>query len=177
VNPSRAIHLRPLDDSTWNALTVSVWMNPQDGGDQRVFGRSWGNAADQIVWMMGKTDKPKYRVRTVTNRVDETQGATFTLNTWVHYAMTWQAGGAVSVYANGSLLHSKNLAGNTLYVNAAAPLLGNSPLYPADPRAFLGRLQEARIARVARHASWLTAEADNQRDPDAFHVLGVEQSF
>ncbi len=177
VNPSRAIHLRPLDDSTWNALTISVWMNPEDTGDQRVFGRTWGNGGADIVWLMGKTDKPKYRVRTVTNRVDENNGAAFPLNTWIHYAMVWQAAGAVSVYGNGMLLHNKNLAGDTLYVDDAEPIIGNSPLYPVDSRAFLGRIQEARVARVARTAAWLTAEADNQRDADAFHVVGVAQVF
>ncbi|PKN23501.1 MAG: hypothetical protein CVU65_14005 [Deltaproteobacteria bacterium HGW-Deltaproteobacteria-22] len=177
VNPSRAIHLRPVDDSAWNALTISVWMNPQDTADQRVFGRTWGNGPADIVWLLGKTDKPKYRLRTVTNRVDTTNGATFPLNTWIHYALVWQAAGAASVYGNGVLLHSTNVAGDTLYVDPVEPIIGNSPLYPTDPRAFLGRIQEARISRVARTAAWLTAEAGNQSDPDGFHVLGVEETF
>ncbi|MBU1535831.1 DUF2341 domain-containing protein [Myxococcota bacterium] len=177
VDPTCGIHLPVIDDSAWQGLTVQIWMNPQGTEDERVFGRTWGNGSDTIVWLLGKTDRPKYRLRTVSNVVNVTNGTPFTLNTWVHYSLVWMAGGPVSVFGNGTLLNSSTVMGSTLYVDGAAPLIGNSPLYPLDPRAFHGRLQEARISSVNRSPAWLAAEYNNQVDPPSFYTLGVEQTY
>jgi len=44
--------LRAIDDDSWTAMTVQVWINPDDNGDDRVFGKCWGTASNDETWLL-----------------------------------------------------------------------------------------------------------------------------
>ena len=42
---------------------------------------------------------------------------------------------------------------------------------------FNGRVDEVRIADIARTPEWIAAEFSNQNTPDAFYTLGAEEGL
>ena len=59
------IRLNAVEDSNWAAVTVQAWVNPDDFGDDRIFGKCWGTAIDDETWLMRKRDgKIGSRMRT-----------------------------------------------------------------------------------------------------------------
>ena len=53
-------------------------------------------------------------------------------------------------------------------------MLGRRAL--GDNRFFNGRIDEARIASVARSTAWMQTEYNNQSNPNGFFDVGVEES-
>ena len=42
TSPQNHIRLDAVSDAAWTAVTAQAWINPDDTGDDRVFGKSWG---------------------------------------------------------------------------------------------------------------------------------------
>ena len=62
------IRLDAVDDATWTGVTVEAWMNPDNTGDDRIFGKSWGTGTNNQTWLLRKTGSTSgARMRTNSN--------------------------------------------------------------------------------------------------------------
>ncbi|MGD8334159.1 MAG: PilC/PilY family type IV pilus protein [Desulfobacterales bacterium] len=172
------IRLDAIEDSTWSAVTVQAWINPNDFGDDRIFGKCWGTGSDDETWLMRKRDgKIGSRMRTNSALNTGFDLAGLGTGSWYLASVTWDASdNKLRVFLNGNELASTDLGGTTMYryPEVSQPTIGN---IPGGGRDYNGQLQEARVSKVARPACWLKTEYNNQNSPSTFYSIGAEEDM
>jgi hypothetical protein len=172
------IRLNAVEDSTWSAVTVQAWINPDDNGDDRIFGKCWGTGSDDQTWLLRQTG---YNVGTRMHTNSTYNGgfdmAGLSAGSWFLASVTWDSSDSMlRVYLNGNELGSTALNGTSLYTTppVSQPTIGN---IPGGGRNYNGQLQEARVSMVARSAGWLQTEYNNQISPSTFYNIGNEEGI
>lgn len=89
---------------------------------------------------------------------------------WVHLAMTYD-GSTVRTFKNGSPENSYAQATGPIDGTTEPLLMGLIPGY----NYFGGHLDEVRLSRVARSASWIRTAHNNQSSPTTFSTTGPEE--
>ncbi|MGD9089996.1 MAG: PilC/PilY family type IV pilus protein, partial [Desulfobacterales bacterium] len=170
------IRLDAVSDSTWSAVTVQAWINPDDNGDDRIFGKCWGTGSDDETWLLRQTG---YKIGTRMHTNSTYNGgfdmAGLSAGSWFLASVTWDSSDSMlRVYLNGIELGSTTLSGTSLYTTppVSQPTIGN---IPGGGRDYNGQLQEARVSMVARSAGWLQTEYNNQISPSTFYNIGNEE--
>ncbi len=156
------IRLDAVNDGTWTAVSVQCWASHSASSDMRIFAKTWGTAATDIVWQLG-TDTRRTKIRQKNDPLASagTYAGTTDLSTaWRLLSYTWDAGngGALRVYYDGVLETSATLSGDNLFDDATEPSIGN---VPNRSRGFVGNLQECRLASVAHSQDWFVTEYNN----------------
>ncbi len=175
TTPQNHIRLDAVSDAAWTAVTVQAWINADDTGDDRIFGKSWGTGSSDQTWLLRKnTANIGTRMRTNTTNNGGFDPFAYSTGTWYHAAITWDASDSqLRVYVNGVQRGNTTLNGATMYTAPLVnePTIGNTATVN---RGFDGQLQEARISDIARSVDWLLTEFNNQDDPSSFYSVGVE---
>jgi hypothetical protein len=172
------IRLDAVYDNTWTAVTVQLWINVDDTGDDRLFGKCWGTGSDDETWLMRKPNWEAIgtRMRTdVTYNGGYDHGVSNMVGNWHFATVTWDAADdQLRVYWDGVQQGQTTLDGSLLYQSPLVdePTLGN---IPGGGRDYNGQMQEARVSKIARSACWIGSEYNNQNDPGSFYALGLEQ--
>ena len=170
------IRLDAVSDSSWSAVTVQVWINPDDNGDDRIFGKCYGTGSSDQTWLLRQTG---YKIGTRMQTNSANNGgfdmAGLSAGNWFLASVTWDASdNKLRVFLNGNELSSTTLNGTTLYTSppVSQPTIGN---IPGGGRNYNGQLQEARVSKVARPACWFKTEYNNQVSPSTFYNIGNEE--
>ncbi len=170
------IRLDAVSDNSWSAVTVQAWINPDDNGDDRIFGKCYGTGSSDQTWLLRQTGyKIGTRMHTNTANNGGFDMAGLSAGSWFLASVTWDASdNMLRVYLNGNQLNSTTLSGTTLYTSppVSQPTIGN---IPGGGRNYNGQLQEARVSKVARSACWLKTEYNNQVSPSTFYNIGNEE--
>ncbi len=103
-------------------------------------------------------------------------------NKWIHFLITWDGtnlASGVSFYKNGQLLAhyaatETNGADNRISDAANNLYIGNDNL---QDRTFEGSIDEVRVSNVARSASWIKMEYNNESAPVEFVSHGLEENL
>ncbi len=181
------IRLQGINDDSWTAFTVQVWVNPDDTGDDRVFGKCWGTGADDETWLLRQTGGVIGSRTNVNNGGadndagidDDDNPIAYGTGTWYLAAYTWDASdNTVRVYLNGTEVQTGALAGSNLTLNNEPGETDNATIgnIPGGGRDFNGQLQEARVSDVARSANWLLTQYNIEDDPAGFiSAVGTEE--
>ncbi len=154
------IRLQTIDDDAWTAVTVQAWINPDDNGDDRLFGKCWGTGATDNTWLLRQTGGnlgTRMRTNSASNGGFDPGGG-LTTGAWQLATVTWDAVDTrLRVYLNGLQVGTAGLAGATMYNPAVSDnaTLGN---IPGGGRAYNGQMQEARVSDIARSANWLRTQ-------------------
>ena len=152
-----------LDFGTGN-FTIEMWERKEQSssgwsniGD---CGKWWSGASAGLnEWSLGTTvsggdDRPAFSVEIGTTPYSCTSPDAINLNTWNHLAGV-RDGTVIRIYVNG--VEKGTLADVSGAVNNAGRDL-HFGYFPSSPTLSLrGRIDEARISRVARSASWIYA--------------------
>jgi len=121
----------------------------------------WYNSAMYFGWDSGSTD----------NRFTGTSSQIALVNGWNHLAYTWNAStNSQIVYLNGAPVMTITTPFTTF-----APTLSSTLGSDGNNGSFNGILDESRISKIARSASWIATEYNNQSAPSTFVNLGAEQ--
>ncbi|MEQ8628639.1 DUF2341 domain-containing protein [Ekhidna sp.] len=181
------IRLQAIDDDSWTAFTVQVWVNPDDTGDDRIFGKCWGTGTDDETWLLRQTGGVIGSRTNVNNGGvdadatvdDDDNPVAYNTGTWYLATYTWDASdNTVRVYLNGTEVASGALTGSNLTLNAEPgetnfATIGN---IPGGGRDFDGQLQEARVSNIARSANWILTQFNIEDDPTGFvTTVGTEE--
>jgi len=157
---------------------VQAWINPDDTGDQRLFGKCCGTGSDDETFLLRQTGGSiGVRMRTDTNYDGGYDPGSLSTGSWQLVAATWDVSDhQLRVYRNGVEQGSTWLGGNTMYTSPSVdePTLGN---IPNGGRDYNGKMQEARLSKVARSADWFLTEYNNQSDPASFYSVGSGSCF
>lgn len=92
-----------------NELSISVWFRtPQSAQGKGLV--SWANTNNDnaLLWYLLETNAMRLHLVTNTNRIDIP--STYSLNTWMHWVVTWsRPSGDINFYENGALVSATNL--------------------------------------------------------------------
>ncbi|VIO79406.1 Exoglucanase B [Bradyrhizobium ivorense] len=137
-----------------NALTLSMWINPQPlaSGDSVVLGKFWNTTMASPYYQYGLElsggNKTDFLVGTASGPLIASGGTTLPYNQWTHLAITFD-GAQVRTYVNGTLVNTQALVGT---ITAR----GNSMNIGADASTgqfYHGALDDVRIySRVLTQA-------------------------
>lgn len=183
-------------DGNWAQLSIEFWVKPNNAtpAAQRILrkGPSTGTGVNSYqigfqttgsylyfdVWAPGSAVAAYYEV--------QYNNTVLTAGTWYHVVCVYNAGVGSKIYVNGVDVNAtrvgttgdptKNVGGS-----ASQPLFVGgrwSGAYPTGNVAnfFNGTLDEIRISKVARSASWATTSYTNQNDPSHFSSVGTEEA-
>ncbi|MEM9325816.1 MAG: DUF2341 domain-containing protein [Bacteroidota bacterium] len=162
---SDIIRLNTLTDVSWTAVTAEMWIYAHDGGDDRLFGKTFGTGCADQTWLLRKTGtNVSARLTTDLGNVCGLDRGPFAQNAWHHLSMTWDSStGLMTVFIDGVALDNTPRTGNDFDSSPGTdmPSIGNTTTLD---RGFDGLLQEARVSNVARSEDWLRTTYLNQLD-------------
>jgi hypothetical protein len=149
-------------------ITITIWARPtgMPNAYPNVLGAD-GPQADGHYWQLwwgtpGHDELWGGRLRTVDGASDTYKSIYCNdgpFDTWSH--LTIQLGGGRSrIFHNGTARDSSSQAGT---VAAIDRFMIGSNIYHASSRDFEGYVDEARVSRVARSASWIKLSYENQK--------------
>ncbi len=157
------------------AVTLSAWVNSSNinTGTRWVLGSQHLSPNRYQIIMITSAGKLECDVFASANVAYSGTGShTLVTGTWYYLTMTYDsssgligyvnAGSDATVAANGALDIATNQETQIGYNLAFAT------------QAFIGSIDEARWASVARSANWITTEYNNQFSPGTFETLGAE---
>ncbi|WP_425391465.1 DUF2341 domain-containing protein [Ekhidna sp.] len=181
------IRLQAINDDSWTSFTVQVWINPDDAGDDRVFGKCWGTGADDETWLLRQSGGVIGSRTNVNNGGtdndaeidDDDNPIAYNTGTWYLATYTWDASdNTVRVYLNGTEVETGALTGSNLTLTGEPSetdfaTIGN---IPGGGRDFNGQLQSAQVSDVARSANWILTQYNIEDDPTGFvTTVGTEE--
>jgi hypothetical protein len=149
-----------------SAFTYFLWAKPSGGGTAILRGEdSFGNGWSAAVGM--GTNIGFSVVNNAPAQINLTSNATVTTGNWYNVAAVWTPGSGMKLYVNGILDNSNTNTSTTLRSSTKGLqlLVGN----PTNI-SFNGVLDEVEISTVARPASWIATEYNNQSSPATFAV-------
>ncbi|MFW9956417.1 MAG: DUF2341 domain-containing protein, partial [Candidatus Thorarchaeota archaeon] len=172
------LQIGPVDTDSWGQITLSAWVNVDILDDYRVITKEAGNGdthTTDAIFTLGVTPTGAIRARLRTDSTYTSQAAgTISAGSWSYITITWDqslASGEFKIYLNGAVQGSYSLAGTSISDSGLDLFIGDTSV---DSRSYDGKMDEARIANVARSADWLLAEYRNQNSPSTYITVGSE---
>ncbi|MGI9604091.1 MAG: LamG-like jellyroll fold domain-containing protein, partial [Acidimicrobiales bacterium] len=163
----------PPSDIDGSGLTISTWVQPKFlSGSPRLVAKSDGAGTPVYELLIDTAGSPQARARIeVGGTVYEAAGGVVTTG-WHHLASSWD-GSALRVFVDGALVATTPTTG-TPTTDPSVPLVLGNTAGATNPLE--GRLDEVRVANVARGASWVATSFANQDDPAGFVTAGALQT-
>lgn len=159
-----------------DAFTISVWINREDNTnrDMLLCNSDAGYDADGFRFMI---DNASTKGVLKLESGNDSQGnagisvATVPFSVWKHVAIVVdRPSGLTTMYLDGADITPGNNAIRTDFETNAALAIGKT----RDDGVYAEMLMdEMRLSTVPRSAAWLLTSYRNQRDPGAFHTVGV----
>ncbi|MCK5260779.1 MAG: DUF2341 domain-containing protein [Thermoplasmatales archaeon] len=156
------------------ALTAETWIYRSTSDIQPLFrlfteGLNWNDNDWCLYWRTGPQN-----MRFVINSNDYSTGGSFDFSgTWVHTAITYDAGDAY-LYNNGALeVDWSGQYGATINNVYDTLTIGNQN---GGGRDWNGSLDEARISNIKRSTDWINTSYNTMNSPDTFLSFGSEQN-
>jgi len=162
-----------------NQFTISAWLQPNPPVNVNIILANADGAdnANGFVFLVNNPDTTDRRLIFATNIGSGWIAAQSGLNVvqdnqWNHVAVTVdRAAGQASFYRNGSDVTETQGVHTDFEVNSDFEVGRlEDAIFPFD-----GALDEVRISTVLRSLEWIATSYQNQQNPPAFHVVGMEE--
>jgi Concanavalin A-like lectin/glucanases superfamily len=160
------------------AITLSAWVNGTSFTGETLFVVIARHNGTQYAYVdilnTGKIDVHFWG--TSSCGYSGTGSHTLSTGTWYHVAGTYNSTAGALGYVNGALDGDAAIIGSggpagALDTTTATTLIGH--VIPGD-YYFAGNIDEVRVSSVARSATWLVTEYNNQNNPGTFMSMGGE---
>ncbi|RDE12436.1 MAG: hypothetical protein C4K49_10165, partial [Candidatus Thorarchaeota archaeon] len=169
----------PLWDITGTQITLQAWIKHQITPQDHVYGimnhKGWYDGYSLLI--------DRYSLKITFDLPGDTNslvGANdVTTGTWHHIAATYD-GAYMRIYIDG--IQDPNVMVKTNDIEAASYEKGfwighgDQPKNETWSGEFVGQIDEVRISRVTRSASWIRTEFNNQASPSSFYSAGNEKT-
>jgi hypothetical protein len=166
-----------------SAITVEVWMkqktNVNDGVVSKSSGSTYGTQNWQMMYVASDGGYFRMSHASPSNQEENAKGTITScgayVGTWKHVVGTWTAGQRLRIYVNGT--------NRTQSTNTFTGMLDTTSDDRIADRAgvasytFNGMIDEVRISKVQRNASWIATEFKNQNSSSTFMTFGSEQNI
>lgn len=165
-------------DVSGSALTISSWFKASDfiTSDGRIISKSTSSNSSDHYFMMSTTNSSGYKLRSriktgpsnTTYELVASSGVLST-DTWYYGTMVYN-GSTMKLFLDKTEVGSMTVS-SPLNTNSSVPVyIGNNP---NTAKPFSGRIDEVRIANVARSQDWIKTEYNNQNSPSTFQTMGT----
>ncbi len=169
----------PQLDIGTDDLTISCWVNvdnTNNGDKKEILNKKGGGSgnAGYAIRIKGDEVELAHKVSGQGNtNVSSSSSITLTAGTWHYVAVVFD------VSADEALIHVDGVAEPSISINAGNSLDNTEKLtlgqrQNGSSNEMDGKLDEARVANVARSTDWLLTEYNNQSDPSGFFSLSLE---
>ncbi len=148
-------------------LTISAWMKHLTRPVNYAHAISKGYISSAYHWLINNNDRPIARLNTSFGNVDASPAGTYSTGVWTLYHMTYD-GTTIRHYVNGV---EEATAANPFGITASTRVLHFGRTYGTTSHRYAGTLDEIRILNTAKSADYITAEFNNQSDPDTFYSV------
>jgi len=102
------------------------------------------------------------------------RGGTINAHTWYYFVVTYD-GNNHRLYLNSMQVDSDSYTGSITY--SGSPFLSAGVHSSHSPAQYWdGYVDELHVSNIARNASWISTEYNNQNDPASFSSFGPEES-
>lgn len=155
------------------AITVSFWFNQTGTSDNNAGMVVYRSGGGYVIAGIGSATTVSMFVFANAD-VSHTGWASFSNNVWNHYVVTYNSTSGLRGYLNGVADSTCGAACNANGNLNTGPTTINIGRDSFGTRYFEGKLDEVRVANVARSADWVTCEYNNQKDSQTFIALGSE---
>jgi hypothetical protein len=156
-----------------NAMTISVWVNPDVQKLQDIVFRSTSHPYNGYTLELQETSI------SLVSYLGMSQGKalyTIPVDTWSHIAVSRPNNGEYKIYVNGVDV--------TSWSSTNSPASADTPLYIGsshntrgwEGRDFDGIIDEVRISSIEFSSSWITTSYNTINDPSSFFDIGPEES-
>jgi murein tripeptide amidase MpaA len=166
------------------AFTTSFWIRLEDTSRRQAILNKYNSGTGQRAWFIeyNPVDRPTrpfgfYASQDGINYREWYATFVPTANTWYYVTAVWEANAIPKFYVNGVQVATVGTATiSSINNNVGVPLHIARCTYNTA-RYFKGSLDEIRISNPARSASYILTCYNNQKDPTAFYIVGLEEKF
>jgi hypothetical protein len=153
-------------------FTLSAWFNSSSAGYQVILGKETSGSPDE--WILAINAHTAGTVELWDQTAGTFAYAPYTGSTWQH-GVCLRASGTMNCYVNGTVGTSAASTTNFASVGINDLYIGERQ-YTGFQEWFSGTIDEVRLSNVARSASWITTEYNNQKPGSTLVNLGGEVS-
>ena len=155
------------------AITISAWVNATSfpNAANAVVVRNNASNANAFLFVKSNGKLNCGCVATNQRQYDGTGSHTLSSSTWYYLTLSYDSSAGLIGYVNAAS-DGTVAANGTMNTGAANTNIGRDPT--AGTLLWNGKIDEARVAGVARSADWITTEYNNQSAPGTFETLGTE---
>jgi len=178
-------YIRSVSVINTNIVTISAWVYiSATPSTYRGFVTGFLNAIDSAIYdkliVIGTDGKPVFYVYDGASKDTSVATSSLSLNTWNYLVGTYD-GATASMYSNGILVGTAT-ASSTRTAYTVPNIFINGRTDGAVPGAnggnyLNGWIDEVRVSNIARSASWILTEYNNQNDPSTFYTIGATVSY
>ncbi|MFX1243260.1 MAG: DUF2341 domain-containing protein, partial [Promethearchaeota archaeon] len=155
-----------------SSLTMSAWIKPLSTQSDYCGIIEYDNTTDVSSFDAGmelrSTRVPRVNVWTTSGFKYVDSSVVLPISQFTYFVFVYD--GDLNIYLDGSFdsstPHSGNIRNNLRYIN-----IGRNT---HDGRSFNGTIDEVHISNIARSASWIKTEYNNQYKPSNFYSIGKE---
>lgn len=162
--------------TNYTALTYSCWVNPVTlpAAYNAVIFKNPNNTT--YNGLLVKSNGKLFAATKATTQLTYDGTGSHTLSTgttWYYLTLTYNSTAGLIAYVNGASDNTVAANGNGGSITADV----YAGLDQQNGRYWNGKMDEIRLANVARSADWITTEYNNQSAPGTFATLGTEASL
>ena len=153
-------------------FTVSAWFNSASSGYQMLVGKE--TALDTNQWLFGINGLVAGSVWLWDRQGSVSASIPYTASAW-QQAVCTRASAVLTCYLNAS--PGSPTSGSTGSLSDAIDINIGKRAYTGNEQWFNGTIDEVRLSKVARPATWITTEYNNQQPGSTFLALGSEVAY
>jgi hypothetical protein len=155
-------------------FTLSAWFNTSSTGYQVILGKETSGSPDE--WILAINAHAAGTMELWDQTAQTYAYAAYTGSAWQH-GVCLRASGTMNCYVNGTVGTSAASSTNFVSVSGYNDLFIGERQYTSFQEWFNGAIDEVRVSNVARSASWITTEYNNQKPGSNLVTLGGEVSL
>jgi hypothetical protein len=156
-------------------FTFEAWIKRQSIGSNHCIVSKRASASVGYIWWVQHNNVLRFIAKPGEDTINIAAGSISDLY-WHHVAITLDRDDIASVFVDGELITTRVISTAPDSISTTKFLsIGREMRDDVSDLTFDGTIDEVRISNSARNSSWIKTEYNNQIDPSAFHLIGVEE--
>jgi hypothetical protein len=156
-------------------FTFEAWVKRQSIGVNHCIVCKRASAAVGYIWWIQNNNVLRFVAKPEGTTINFAAGSVSDL-LWHHVAIALDRDDIASVFVDGELISTRDISGDNGSISSTKFLsIGREMTDDDSVQTFDGTIDEVRISNSPRNSSWIKTEYNNQIDPSAFHIIGIEE--
>jgi len=173
-----------IDASSWSGVSFEAWGNADSfAPNKNAPIMAWDNPGNNDnIWLRrvssGALQFVAYDVSAGPAETWQNSNTSIPTGVWVYLGGTWDGTSYPDIYFNGLLDNHATVHGDDVALSDLTDLHEVNIGFSGNALVsqwWDGMIDEVRVSKVVRNASWINTSFMNQHDPASFYSVGVEE--